>query len=64
MKKYLIETSANEIYLVEECSDVNQAHVWRGFKQKRVKGGYVNAKNARMELVRKEASKVLGEFLA
>lgn len=60
----IIETSANELYFVTETDGASLAHVWNGLRVKRVKGGFMVAKNAKPQLVRKAASRVVAEFSA
>jgi hypothetical protein len=55
----IIETSCNRFYQVQELNDANLAHVWTGFQVKRVKGAWVAKAKARVELVRKAASRVV-----
>jgi len=58
----IIETSANQLYFVVETGDANLSHVWNGLRAKRVKGGFMVVKNAKPELVRKAACRVVGGF--
>jgi len=57
----IIETSANQFYRVTETNDPALAHVWRGVEVKRVKGQWVDKAKARPQLVRKAASRSVGE---
>lgn len=58
----IVETSSNQLYLVIETNDPNLAHVWHGVRMKRSKGGaFVQAKDARRELVRKAGCRVVQE---
>lgn len=56
----IIETSANQLYFVVE-SPIS-THCWDGLRVKRVKGGFVVVKNAKLELVRKAACRVVAPF--
>jgi hypothetical protein len=55
----IIETSANQTFRVTETGDAGLAHVWNGVEVKKVRGAWVDKKNARSVLVRKEASRVV-----
>lgn len=55
----IIETSANQFFRVTETGDVNLSHVWNGVEVKKVKGTFVDKKNSRSVLVRKEATRVV-----
>jgi len=58
----IIETSDNRFYRVTETGDINLSHVWYGVEMKIVsgrKGTFAPKKNARTELVRKAASRVI-----
>lgn len=57
----IIEDTANRLYAVEETGDAALAHVWFGIEVKRIRGAYVPKKNARRQLVRKEATRVVAE---
>jgi hypothetical protein len=60
----IIETSGNQLFFVRPCANPNLAHVWQGFRVKRgkIRGTYQIASTARLELVRKEASRVVSNF--
>lgn len=58
----IIETSANQLYFVVE-SPIS-THCWDGLRVKRVKGGFVVVKNAKPELIRKEATRFVADFSA
>jgi hypothetical protein len=55
----IIETSDNRFYQVQELNDADLSHVWTGFQVKRTKGAWVAKAKARVELVRKAASRVV-----
>lgn len=55
----VIETSCNHFYRVAEIADAALSHVWSGVEVKRVRGVWVDKKNARLELVRKAASRIV-----
>ena len=55
----IIETAANQFYRVTETSDAALAHVYLGVAVKKVRGVWVNKANAREELVRKAATRVV-----
>lgn len=55
----IIETSSNRFYRVTETGHPNLEHVWNGVEVKRVRGEWVDKKNARTELVRKAATSVV-----
>lgn len=58
--KYLIETSANQVFLATDHSDPELSHVWVGVEMKKAKGGsYVEKKNGSTQFVRKLGSKIL-----
>ena len=56
----IIQTSDNRFYRVTETNDANLAHVWNGVEVKRLRGDFVDKKNARPTLVRKAASHLVG----
>jgi hypothetical protein len=60
----IIETTANQLFFVRNCADPNLAHVWQGFAARRAKirGTYQLKPGARLELVRKEGSKIVSNF--
>lgn len=55
----LIETTANQIFLVEDHADPALSHVWTGIEMKRNGSGYIQKKNAKPQLIRKAGSKVI-----
>lgn len=55
----VIETSCNRFYRVTETGNPDLAHVWMGVEVKRVRGQFVDKKNARQELVRKAATRIV-----
>lgn len=58
----IIETSDNRFYQVAETGSADLAHVWTGIEVKLVsgrKGTWAPKKNARPELVRKAATRVV-----
>jgi hypothetical protein len=55
----IIETSANRFYRVTEPTDASLAHCWLGVEVKKVRGAFVDKKNARQELVRKAATRII-----
>lgn len=55
----IIETSANQLYLVRETGNPATAHCWIGIAVKRVAGAYVPKAKARPEMVRKAASRIV-----
>ena len=55
----IIETSCNRKYAVTETRQSDLSHVWFGCEVKLVRGIWQPKKNARRELVRKEASRVI-----
>jgi len=58
----IIETSANRFYEVTETGNPDLAHVWNGIEVKLVsgrKGTWAPKKNARPELVRKAATRIV-----
>lgn len=55
----IIETSANEFYEVRDTGNADLAHVWYGQKVKRSGGAFVPVKKVRVELVRKEGSRIV-----
>ena len=55
----VIETSANRLYRVTDTNSADLAHVWYGTEVKRVAGAYVPKKNARVELIRKAATRIV-----
>jgi hypothetical protein len=60
----IIETSDNRFYRVTETGQDGLDHVWFGIEQKRsskAKDGYTAKANARKELVRKAATRVVEE---
>ena len=57
----IIETSDNRLYRVRETGDADLAHVWFGTRVKKTSAGYVPVKNARNELVRKAACRVVAQ---
>lgn len=65
MSATIIETSANRFYQVTEPTGACLAHVWNAIEVKIVsgrKGTWTPKKNARPELVRKSASRVVSHF--
>jgi hypothetical protein len=50
----IIETTANQFYRVVEANDPGLAHCWWGIPVRRVKGKWIDKKNRRAVLVRKE----------
>lgn len=60
----IIETSANRLYFVVEPADEHLSHCWNGLRVKRAKDGYVVAKNAKPELVRKAGCHTVAPFSA
>lgn len=58
----IIETSANQLYFVIE-SPIS-TYCYDGLRVKRIKGGFVVIKNARKELIRKEATRFVAAFSA
>lgn len=55
----IIETTAGEIYEVEETGDKNLAHVWFGIEGK-IKGGiFTPKKHAKRRLVRKLGTRII-----
>ena len=57
----IIQTSDNRFYRVTENTDPDLSHVWNGVEVKRARGVFVDKKNAREMLVRKEASRLVSE---
>jgi len=57
----IIETSDNRLYRVRETGNTDLAHVWFGLRVKKTSAGYVPVKNARDELVRKAACRVVAQ---
>lgn len=56
----IIETSANQLYLVRETGNPATAHCWIGTAVKRVAGGaFVPKAKARPEFVRKAACRIV-----
>lgn len=56
----VIETSDNRFYSVRETNDPNLVHVWFGIPVRNTaRDGYVVKAKARVELVRKAASRVV-----
>lgn len=55
----IIETSAGQTFRVTEPKFSDLAHVYDGIEVKRVKGEWVEKKNARPMLVRKTGCRVL-----
>lgn len=55
----IIETSDNRLYRVTETMDPALAHVWYGTEVKRIANRFLDKKNARCELVRKAASRII-----
>jgi hypothetical protein len=55
----IIETSDNRFYRVTETGQKDLAHVWYGYPAKLTKYGWTHKANARKELVRKAASRVV-----
>lgn len=55
----IIETSDNRFYRVTEIGDMALAHAWTGMPVKRVKGQWLIKANARPELVRKAATRIV-----
>lgn len=57
----IIETSCNRFYAVSEPTDSAVSHCYVGTEMKRTKAGFVPKKNARTELVRKAATRIVVE---
>lgn len=55
----IIETSDNRFYSVAETGIAGLSHVWYGVEMKRVRGEFVAKANARQELVRKAAARIV-----
>jgi hypothetical protein len=58
----IIQTSDNRFYQVTETGSADLAHVWNGIEVKLVsgrKGTWAPKKNARAELVRKAATRIV-----
>ena len=55
----IIETSDNRFYRVEETEYGELHHVWYGTEMKRAKGAFVPKKHARIQLVRKAATRIV-----
>lgn len=53
----IIEDAANRFFRVRETGNPDLAHVWFGVEVKRTRAGFVDKKNARDGLVRKEAAR-------
>lgn len=58
----IVETSAGQLYRVAETGDPDLAHVWNGIAVKRKGNGWVDKANARPELVRKAATRIIAEL--
>lgn len=59
VEMFIIETSDNRFYRVFATGDADLDHVWYGFEVKNVHGRWIDKKNARKELVRKAATRVV-----
>ncbi|WP_035670092.1 hypothetical protein [Bradyrhizobium liaoningense] len=55
----IIETTANQLYLVKDYADTDLAHVWEGRRVARIKGGFRFVKRVRPEMVRKAGCKIV-----
>jgi hypothetical protein len=55
----IIETSDNRFYRVTETGQKDLDHVWFGYPVKHTKHGWTHKANARKELVRKAATRVV-----
>lgn len=55
----IIETTANQLFRVEELSSPDLAHCWQGKAVKLVRGAYVEKAKARFVLVRKAGCRVI-----
>ena len=55
----IIETSDNRFYRVTEPTDPDVAHLWHGFRVKKVRGQWVEAAKAQLTYVRKAATRVV-----
>ena len=55
----MIESSDNRLYRVTPTNDPTLSHVWYGTEVRRLNGRFIDKKNARCTLVRKEATRVL-----
>jgi len=56
---HIIEDSANTFWAVWPTGDANLDHVWYGQKMLKTKFGFKPAKQARIVLVRKDASRIV-----
>ena len=55
----IIETSDNRFFRVVETSAPMPPHVWIGLEMKRLRGQWVAKANAKPQLVRKAATKIV-----
>jgi hypothetical protein len=55
----IIETSDNRFYRVWETEQDGLEHVWFGYPAKHTKHGWTHKANARKELVRKAATRLV-----
>ena len=61
---HIIEDSANGFWAVWPTGDASLDHVWYGQKMLKTKIGFKPAKQARIVLVRKEATRIVAKYAA
>jgi hypothetical protein len=55
----IIETSDNRFYCVTEPKDADLAHLYHGFRVKKVRGKWVEAAKAQLTYIRKAATRIV-----
>lgn len=55
----IIQASDGRYFAVTETGSPDLAHVWNGVEVKRITNGWVSKKNARQQLVRKAATRIV-----
>lgn len=55
----VIETSDNRFYRVTDCKEPEYAHLWHGFRVKKVRGKWVEAAKAQLTYIRKAATRIV-----
>ena len=55
----IVATPDNRLYFVADYDDAALAHVWRGLRGRFIGGSFVIKSNAREEMVRKAATRIV-----
>lgn len=58
----IIETTDGQVYRVRDIEQANLGHFWFGVKQKWLKRHWVDVKDAKVQLIRRDAARRIEDF--